>query len=223
MNKLVKMKQRKINKYNEIRKIIIFCEGEKTEPNYFNEFKRLIEKNAIYSKSIKVEIEKDGNVNCRLVKSGYNYINNRRINNADIWFVYDKDDFLDADFDCCIKLIKEYNKECKKRELKYNLAWSNQCIEFWFLLHFSFYHSDNDRKFYIKSLKEFIDYNKNDSYIFNKLIEKGNPKEAIKYAERIRQSHNRIPPSKCSPGTMVHKLVEALVKYLPEEKRKFFI
>ncbi|MCX4379419.1 MAG: RloB domain-containing protein [Lachnospiraceae bacterium] len=37
-------------------------------------------------------------------------------------------------------------------ELQYHAAWSNECIEFWFILHFAYYTSNNHRSEYIKFL-----------------------------------------------------------------------
>lgn len=60
--------------------------------------------------------------------------------------------------------------------------------------------------------------------IFNILIEKGNPKLAIRYAKRIIEENWGKTPSEIAPGTKVYELVVggALVKYLAENIKQYF-
>lgn len=39
-------------------------------------------------------------------------------------------------------------------ELQYHAAWSNECIEFWFLLHFAYYTANNHWTEYISFLND---------------------------------------------------------------------
>jgi hypothetical protein len=59
--------------------------------------------------------------------------------------------------------------------------------------------------------------------IFDILMEKGNPKLAIRYAKRIIKDGQGRTPTEIAPGTKVYELVEELAKYLPEEKQKKFV
>ena len=59
--------------------------------------------------------------------------------------------------------------------------------------------------------------------IFNILIEKGNPKLAIRYAKRIIKDGEGKTPTEIAPGTKVYELVEELAKYLPEEVKNIFV
>ena len=54
MRKNPYLKSRKVNAYPLVEKIYIFCEGEKTEINYFNGFKNCIAKNPIYKRSVSI-------------------------------------------------------------------------------------------------------------------------------------------------------------------------
>ena len=65
-------------------------------------------------------------------------------------------------------------------------------------------------------------YQKNMKNIFEILMEKGNPKLAIRYAKRIIKDGQGKTPTEIAPGTKVYELVEELAKYLPEEIRNFF-
>jgi signal recognition particle subunit SEC65 len=61
------------------------------------------------------------------------------------------------------------------------------------------------------------------SEIFNILLEKGNPRLAIRYAKRIITDGAGKTPAEVAPGTKVHELVEELAKYLPENQKKKFV
>ena len=113
--------------------------------------------------------------------------------------------------------------------MQYHAAWSNECIEFWFLLHFAYYTANNHRAEYISFLNDKFrelgigKYQKNMKEIFEVLLEKGNPKLAIRYAKRIIKDGDGRMPADIAPGTKVYELVEELVKYLPGEKKNRFV
>ena len=58
--------------------------------------------------------------------------------------------------------------------------------------------------------------------IFEILMDKGNPKVAIRYAKRIYKEGEYRTPTEIAPGTKVYELVEELAKYLPEEVKTRF-
>lgn len=66
-------------------------------------------------------------------------------------------------------------------------------------------------------------YQKRMENIFDILMEKGNPKLAIRYAKRIIKDGGGKTPTEIAPGTKVYELVEELAKYLPEECKNRFI
>ena len=119
------------------------------------------------------------------------------------------------------------NKE--NLELQYHTAWSNECIEFWFLLHFTYYTANNHRSEYIMFLNDKFKelglgkYQKNMTDIFHILMQKGNPKLAVRYAKRMIKEGAGKTPTEIAPGTKVYELVEELAKYLPEEYKDKFI
>ena len=217
-------KERKENELNLKENYYIFCEGEKTEPNYFNGFKEYIDNNPIYKNMIKIKpCAKD---TLRVVNDACQYIKENKITQGNVWCVYDKDDFKADDFDNAYNKINALNDN--DSEIKYFSAWSNQCIELWFILHFSYYSSDNDRSTYINYLNtkfkrhKLGKYQKNMSNIFDILLKYGNPKQAIENAKRLIQNASSNSPSKIKPGTNVYALVEKLAKYLPDDiKSKF--
>ena len=117
----------------------------------------------------------------------------------------------------------------KDSNIQYHAAWSNECIEFWFMLHFAYYTSNNHRSEYKKFLNEKFQelgigkYEKNMEDIFEVLMNSGNPKLAIRYAKRIIQNGKGKTPAEIAPVTKGYELVEELAKYLPEEEQSKFI
>ena len=205
----------------------IFCEGQQTEPQYFNGFKKYIESNPIYKDMVLIEIEPCGAETMRVIGQAEDYVKKNRLEKGQIWCVYDKDSFPAERFNGVVEKAESLN--LLNPDVQYHVAWSNECIEFWFLLHFSYYTSNNHRTEYIDFLNDKFNelglgkYAKNMTNIFDIILEKGNPKLAIRYAKRIIKDHEGQPPTMIAPGTKVYELVEELAKYLPEEIKKQFI
>ncbi|WP_310603270.1 RloB family protein [Anaerosporobacter sp.] len=205
----------------------IFCEGEQTEPKYFEGFKRLIEDNPIYKDMVLIEIEPCAVETKRVIGKAEEYVRKNNLERGQIWCVYDKDSFPKSDFNGVIEIANSLNKQNK--DIQYHAAWSNECIEIWFILHFVNYVSNNHRTEYIKFLNEKFKeigvgkYQKNLPDIFNILLEYGRAKLAIRYAKRIIKENENKSSAMIAPGTKVFELVEELAKYLPEEVKKEFL
>ena len=205
----------------------IFCEGEQTEPQYFRGFKKIIEDNPVYRDMVLIQIEPCGAETMRVIGEAERYVKENQITKGQIWCVYDKDSFPARNFNGVVSRAEALNKE--NSQIQYHTAWSNECIEFWFLLHFAYYTSNNHRTEYIRFLNERYaefglgKYKKNDNETFNILMNHGTPKLASRYARRIIREHEGQSPADIAPGTKVYELVEELAKYLPDELRKNFI
>ena len=214
-------KQKRRMEYLEKReyRYYIFCEGEQTEPKYFEGFKDLIEENPIYRDMVLIHIEPCGAETMRVISMAENYIRKNRINKGQVWCVYDKDSFPAERFNGVEERAMSLSKE--NVDLQYHVAWSNECIEFWFILHFAYYSSNNHRSEYVDFLnkefknKGFEAYKKNSKDTFKILQEYGDEKLAIRYAKRIISDNPGKTPSEIAPGTKVYELVEELRKYCP--------
>ncbi len=222
-------KQRQIERLEQIEnKYYIFCEGEKTEPNYFDGFKRCIERNSLYKNLVLVKIKGVGADTERVINYAVEYVKSNKIENAQVWCVYDKDSFTAETFNRVSEITENLNKE--QNDVKYYVAWSNQCVEYWFVLHFNYYDVNNDRTYYIENLNQSFKekglpkYEKaKDKYLFEKLTNYGNPKLAIRYADcRILECCGKTDADS-SPATKVYKLVQELAKYLPDDIIKRYI
>ena len=204
----------------------IFCEGQQTEPQYFAGFKKLIEKNPVYKDMVLIEIEPCQAETMRVIGMAEDYVRKNKIKKGQIWCVYDKDSFPPERFNGVVDRASSLNKD--NPELQYHTAGCNECIDFWFLLHFAYYTANNHRLEYITFLNDKFKelglgkYQKNMQDIFGILLEHGNPKLAIRYAKRIIKDGESKTPTEIAPGTKVYELVEELTKYLPEEVTKAF-
>ena len=130
----------------------IFCEGQQTEPQYFNGFKRSIEENPVYKDMVLIEIELCQAETMRVIGMAEEYVRKNKIKKGQIWCVYDKDSFPAEHFNGVVERAESLNKQ--NPELQYHTAWSNECIEFWFLLHFAYYTANNHRSEYSSFLDE---------------------------------------------------------------------
>ena len=103
-------------------------------------------------------------------------------------------------------------------ETTYHAIWSNQCIELWFLLHFSFMQSDLHRTSYWPKLTEMLtslgvgEYVKNRTDMYQILLPYMDA--AIANAEKLDKINKNKLPSASAPGTKVYELVKKLKPYL---------
>jgi len=127
---------------------LIVTEGTKTEPKYFRAIKDII--NQKYKERIQLDIFGEGKGTLNLLKEAQKRAASNPNGYKHVWIVFDTDDFPAEDVDAM-------EPECKKLsndETIYHAIWSNQCIELWFLLHFSYMHSDLHRYEYFSKLSD---------------------------------------------------------------------
>jgi hypothetical protein len=223
-NKRKGIKKKRVAANREIQpfRYLIVCEGEKTEPLYFEGIrKRINDKygDKIRVKDIKAEridIDGTGRNTEDLVKYALKKKQEALIPYGHVWCVFDKDSFSDQQFNSAIKI-------CESNEL--SVAWSNEAIELWFILHFEFLNTGIDRQQYIDKLDNYFanytinggKYEKNLPDIFNILIENGDMIKAIKYSKKLDERYcKEDSPANRKPATKVYELIEELLEYLGE-------
>lgn len=224
-----RMKTRVVEVREPAENFYIFCEGEKTEPQYFESMKSIIASEPMYKNMI--YIKGLGKNTTGVLQYAIDYVNEHKITNGQIWCVYDKDDFPSQSFNEVEYRIDRLNEDMSEKQgsLQYHAAWSNQCIEYWFLLHFEFYQTDGSRADYMRKLSEHFGekqcgkYEKNSDTIFETLTWNGKPKQAIKWARRRLDQFVGKTPTESVPATKVHELVKNLTKYFPEAYRTQYI
>jgi len=203
--------KRPVAELTEKPSILIVCEGENTEPSYFNQFR-------ITSAKVKS------------VGEGYNTISlvNRALvlsqqgNYDQVWCVFDKDDFNDNDFNSAIQIAVANN---------FGVAYSNQSFEYWLILHFNDHqgggmHRDSYNDKINEHLKPFkVTYDGNGTKLIEEVFfelldgidDKTSRKRAelaIDRAERNYNHFNHTNPAREESSTTVFRLVRELLKYV---------
>lgn len=119
-----------------------------------------------------------------------------------IWCVFDRDLFDPGDFN---------NAICKAISAGFQVAYTNEAFELWYLLHFDDHRAALQRGQYAVMLKDRLghEYRKNSQAMYAELLKQ--QVEAIHRAESLRAEygtgHN---PQQDDPCTTVHLLVKAL-------------
>lgn len=179
----------------------IFCEGEKTEINYFNKLK---------------VAERISRMNIK-VKSSDKVTDATGILNYAVSFLENKNDFQKGDLIYCVfdrdsnteQNLQKAEKIAKENNIQ--ITFSNPCFEYWLLCHFEYFQSSCEPNDLNNKLKEKLgEYKKNDSEIYNKTKDKIS--EAIKNSKKIRKNHIgkkiKILSRKSNPSTQVFEIIE---------------
>ena len=185
--------------FRPLRRILIVCEGEKTEPNYFKKFPANPE---VYDQ---IDIYGTGYNTTSLVKEAIRLKNEalkKREPYIEVWCVFDKDDFPFANVRDAIVLANENKIKC---------AYSIEAFELWYMLHFNYYDSALSRKQYKEKLSELIGktYQKNDDGMYKLLSRRQST--AIQNARRLYMQQYKKPFTEKNPITTVFLLVERLL------------
>lgn len=193
-------------------RILIVCEGEKTEPGYFKTLKDLLEvkfRDLVDLKKVNlkelIEIDGSGKNTKSLVRHTLRLKAQASIPFGHVWCVFDKDSFTNEQFNSAI-----INAEKEDIEV----AWSNEAIELWFLLHFEYISTGITRYQYIDKLNYIFKsiglgkYEKNMDGIYNILKEYESQDFAIGNVKRLLKDGFNYADMK--PATTVYKLIELL-------------
>jgi hypothetical protein len=157
--------------------ILIVCEGEKTEPQYFNGLRK-------YKRLSTTEItvyggESSGTHPKSVVEYARKKQKERSREDAydEVWCVFDRDEH--ENIEQAFNLAAKY---------KIKVAFSNPNFELWFLLHYQDQRGALSRHEAIKKLKTYVpDYEKNSSDMYQKLLDK--QQIAINRASFLREMH----------------------------------
>lgn len=193
----------------EKQRFLIVCEGENTEPSYFNKFK-------LATATIKS------------VGEGYNTVTlvdraiqlSKEDDYDQVWCVFDKDDFPSENFN---------NAVFKAENIGFNVAYSNQAFEYWLILHFEDHQGGAmHRNQYCQKLNNYLKpFNSiydcegkeiSDTFfeILQSKLDGGKETRqdiACKRAERNFRINNNRNPANEESSTKVYKLIEEIEKY----------
>ncbi|TAE58102.1 MAG: RloB domain-containing protein, partial [Nostocales cyanobacterium] len=113
-------------------KILIACEGSKTEPIYFNSIRNDLRSPTLEIIVLPPQKKTDpGNIIERLIAERQQMRNEKRWTTNDAaWAVFDGDEHIERSQENWYKAINRANSQ------KINLAITNPCFELWYLIHF---------------------------------------------------------------------------------------
>ena len=191
---------------------LIVTEGTNTEPQYFLSIKEVI--NRQYRGKIQLDIYGEGDNTLSLFEKAKKRVSENPNIYKHVWIVYDTDDFP-ADH---INRAAELCVQNTTADTQYHAVWSNQCIELWFLLHFSYFRSDIHRMEYWPKLNNWLiglghgEYFKGRADMYD--ILRPYMDLAIRNAKKLEEINTGRPPADSAPGTRVYKLIEKLRPYL---------
>lgn len=177
--------------------LLIVCEGQRTEPNYFKAFE---------VKSANITVEGTGCNTVSLVEKTHKLVQQYKRDGLifdQVWCVFDRDDFR-ATFNDAVFLARSY---------KYKIAYSNEAFELWYLLHFIFFDSKITRSSYIRKLNQHLNqpYAKHCKSMYKDLLHR--QPQAIHNAATLQGRYDGSNPNDEEPSTTVHLLVQELNKY----------
>ena len=183
------------------RRILIVCEGKKTEPNYFKKFQANQE---VYDR---IEVQGTGYNTVSLINEAIRIKNEaiqRKEPYIEVWCVFDKDDFSIELFENAISLANKNKIKC---------AYSIEAFELWYLLHFNYYDAALSRLQYKDKLSELLKkpYKKNDEEMYSILRERQS--RAIQNARKLFYKQCTLPRKEQNPVTTVFRLVERLTDH----------
>lgn len=195
---------------------LIVCEGEATEPNYFEGLKQDLPKGVLTA--YQIDIEGAGRNTQSLVnealrlKGVYEKNSTRPVDR--LWVVFDRDSFAANNFNDAIN-------RCAQSNPVIGCAWSNEAFELWYLLHFHYYQNAMSRRQYQDLIEQNLkphlgddySYEKNSEEMYALLKEYGNMEDAIRNAKQLAENYGeRRDYADHNPCTMVWVLVEELLK-----------
>lgn len=192
-------------------RILVVCEGEKTEPNYFKKFN-------INGGTIVYDVECDGEgkntldvVNAAIEKK---LKAEESIPYDCVWAVFDKDDFPSHNFNAAIEKAKAHDVR---------VAWSNEAFELWYLYHFQNRVTAMSRSDYKAAISKAVNgsgkwkgkkpykYDKGSELNYSIMNTYGNVNNAIKWAKAQHQTFIGTKYANYNPCTTVYELVIQLL------------
>jgi hypothetical protein len=188
-------RQRNIDVFDLVPRFLIVCEGEKTEPNYFRQFR-------VPADIMRVEVHGVGRNTISLVKEVLHRMQSGEYDQT--WCVMDRDDFSPGQFNTAIQMAERHGIK---------VAYSNLCFELWYVLHFAYHDAAQTYDQYAERLSRQIKwgYLKNLPDMYQRLL----PFQAVavRNAERLLSSYPRSNPAANDPCTTVRLLVKELNRF----------
>ncbi len=192
---------------NQLEKILISCEGTKTEPFYLTDFFRFLVKTRAIS-PVSFVIAKHRHTDpLGVLNDLLDYKEDGQTSNdfQHKWIVIDRDE---PRVNGGGHTLVNYNNAISKaKSLNIGVAFSNPSFELWYLLHYQYRNTAIDRDSVNTELGKIIDYEKNAPNMFDTLLSSQNI--AVNNAKRLINDCTKNTGN-CNPSTNMHSLVEFL-------------
>lgn len=194
-------------------RILIVCEGEKTEPKYFKSFNK--KNNGVFV--VDMSIAGGGINTIQVVDEAIRLkeiADKKKMPYDVVWAVFDRDSFKAEKFNAAIIKANANNVQC---------AWSNEAFELWYLLHFEYRNTPMSRKEYQSRIEYHINnsplykkkksytYKKNEEAHFDEMCKYGSLEKAIDNAKKLNSLFKDEKYANHNPKTLVFKLVSQLL------------
>jgi len=207
---------RKNSKRSSYEKVLIVCEGEKTEPNYFNE---LISHYKLNTANVAIDGtcgSSPSSVFNRAIEK-YQTEKNKGDSYDRVYCLFDKDSH--TTYQSTIKNIAKQNVVLRnelnltKKNKIFHASTSVPCFEYWLLLHFHYttrpYASTGTSSIadqVLKDLKKVMPYSKGDKNVFATLFNQLDfaKNNAVRGLAQAKANHTD------NPTTLIHELVTYL-------------
>ncbi len=189
--------------------VLIVCEGEKTEPQYFRALRRELRLSTV---EVVIEGKECGSAPISVVDYAIQLKNERDrdacqstalVKYDEVWCI------IDVEAPQPHTSLAAAIDKAKARKLK--VALSNPCFEYWYILHFERTSAQmNGNKKAMKRLKQnYPKYKKNDPAFFEVVYPR--TEAAIKNSKGVlKEKHYDDDLRECNPSTHVHLIVERL-------------
>ena len=186
--------QRRVNVRELRQRFLIVCEGEKTEPNYFDDLR--------VRGRIPGKVKGIGESPVGVVKHAIKLM--KEHDYEQVWCVFDRDDFSVESFNAALQLARNNG---------IRVAYSNEAFELWYVLHFNYHQSATARRLYVGMLNDLlgVPYEKDRLDMYERLEIR--QETAIRNAERLLKNYDPPDPARNNPSTTVHLLVQELNRF----------
>jgi hypothetical protein len=208
------VQKRKVGGVPQREYYLIVCEGEKTEPNYFESLKKKLPKGVLNC----IEVEGVGRNTLSLIEEvaqirdrKESEIKSRKFDHT--WAVFDRDSFPDSNFDNAIN-------KAEQQKRKIHCAWFNEAFELWYLLHLEVINHPMARDDYKSRIERGLSnligqpfkYTKNRYDMYDIMHQYASEEQAIKRAETLDKQYVDFRFHTQNPNTKLYLLIKELNK-----------
>ena len=197
---------------------LIVTEGTKTEPLYFEAIRKRVN-DRYHGQWVTIEIFGTGDHTLGLLERAVSKAEASVSGFSHVWIVYDKDSFPANEFND----VATRCSSLSANGVKFHAIWSNECFELWYILHFEYLQTPLPRGDYDAKVSGCLEalgkggYTKSRDDMFD--ILEPYLASAKRNAGRLEKLNEGRTPADSTPGTKVHRLIDALEPFFRSDNR----